>query len=51
VDDSGKRVIPDAVGGKTSPYEEFLEALPERECRYGGESAANRVGLGAERGC
>ncbi|KIY97358.1 Actin-depolymerizing factor 6 [Monoraphidium neglectum] len=35
VDDSGKTVIPDRVGGKGSSYEDFVATLPEHECRYG----------------
>ncbi len=35
IDDSGKWVIPDRVGGKASPYDDFLAALPANECRYG----------------
>jgi len=43
IDDSGKTVIPDRIGGKNSPYEEFVAALPPNECRYGG---AGWVGWG-----
>lgn len=35
VDDSGKMVIPEKVGAKTSNYQEFVAALPSNECRYG----------------
>lgn len=37
VDDSGKSVIPEKLGGKASVYEDFVAALPPHECRYGGE--------------
>ncbi|GBF98059.1 hypothetical protein Rsub_10287 [Raphidocelis subcapitata] len=39
VDDSGKTVVPDRLGGKASPYSEFVAALPPSDCRYGGEAA------------
>lgn len=35
IDDSGKTVVPDRVGGKSSQYEEFVSMLPSNECRYG----------------
>ena len=37
VDDSGKTVVPDRLGGKASAYSDFIAALPGSDCRYGGE--------------
>ncbi|GBF94587.1 actin-depolymerizing factor-like [Raphidocelis subcapitata] len=35
VDDSGKTVVPERMGGRGSAYDEFVASLPPRECRYG----------------
>jgi cofilin len=37
VDDSGAAVVIAAVGAPGAPYADFLAALPEDDCRYGGE--------------
>jgi cofilin len=36
VDDSGAAVVIAAVGAPGAPYADFLAALPEDDCRYGG---------------
>lgn len=38
IDDSGTQVVVADVGEPGSSYTEFLGALPENDCRYGGES-------------
>ena len=43
VDDSGRAVVPDRVGGKGATYADFVAALPPGECRYGGERPPSRV--------
>jgi hypothetical protein len=40
VDDSGSQVIIAAVGDKDSSYDDFLAALPDTDCRYGGARSA-----------
>lgn len=36
VDDSGQSVVIAAVGDKQSGWADFLAALPDADCRYGG---------------
>jgi cofilin len=35
IDDSGKTVIPDLLGGKTATYDDFVASLAPNDCRYG----------------
>lgn len=35
VDDAGSQVVIDSVGDPASQYSDFLDALPESDCRYG----------------
>lgn len=41
IDDAGAKVIISAVGSPSSNYNEFLSALPEHDCRYGGKLKYN----------
>ncbi|KAF8072728.1 Abca17 [Scenedesmus sp. PABB004] len=34
VDDSGRTVVPDKIGGQASSYNDFVCALPDGQCRY-----------------
>ena len=43
IDDAGTKVIISAVGEPSSHYSEFLSALPEQDCRYGGKFRAKTV--------
>jgi hypothetical protein len=49
VDDSGKTVVPDRVGGKNSAYEDFVAALPASDCRYGGAGRLHVLARAAPR--
>lgn len=44
IDNAGTTVVIAAVGDKGSTYADFLAALPESDCRYGG--AQGRAGTG-----
>lgn len=43
IDDAGTKVIISAVGDPSSNYTEFLSALPEQDCRYGGKFRAKTM--------
>ncbi|KAF6260986.1 actin-depolymerizing factor AdfA [Scenedesmus sp. NREL 46B-D3] len=34
VDDSGRTVVPDKIGGQASTYNDFVCSLPDNQCRY-----------------
>lgn len=34
VDDSGRTVVPDKIGGQSSSYNDFVCSLPDGQCRY-----------------
>lgn len=46
MDDSGQSVIIAAVGDKGSSWDDFLAALPDSDCRYGGAPRWPGLGLG-----
>jgi hypothetical protein len=38
------QVVPDKIGDKGSSYNDFICALPDNQCRYGGMKAAMHAG-------
>ena len=38
IDESGSSVVIAAVGSKDASYLDFITALPDSDCRYGGPS-------------